>query len=131
MGALAITNDDQKWKMLLHLAGPKTFKEFETLESSGTTYDDARTKLNEHFKPKVILDYEVSFFRSMRQKKNETLDQYLDRLCEQISKREFSQINKELKSHIITTTTDTTLCQERLARHFEYLRLSDGRRPQQ
>ncbi len=38
--------------MLLHLAWPKTFEEFKTLKSTGTTYDNARTKLNKHLKPK-------------------------------------------------------------------------------
>ena len=112
MGALAITNDGRLRKMLLHLVGPRTFKEFQTLTETGTTFDEAKAKLTAHFKPKVVVEYEESVFRNMTQKKGEKIDSYHVRLRQQATRCSFDSIDKELKSHIIRTTTDSRLRQK-------------------
>lgn len=110
MGALDISDDTRKRKMLLHLIGPNSFEDFQTFTETGTDFETAKEKLGAHFKPKVIVDYEISVFRAMKQKKNETIDQYNVRLQQQASRCDFGDgKNKEVKRHIVTTTSDSRL----------------------
>ena len=59
---IGITNDVQERNTLLHLARIETQEIFETLQDTGNTYDQAITKLNEHFNVKKNIPFERSVF---------------------------------------------------------------------
>ncbi|XP_064631694.1 uncharacterized protein LOC135489983 [Lineus longissimus] len=105
--ALNITDDGRKRALLLHLVGPTTFEEFQTLPNTGTNYATARTKLTNHFKPKVNKEYERIQFRIQRQGEKESIDSYYTRLRQCASTCEFTNIDAEIKTQIIQTMTDS------------------------
>lgn len=109
--ALGIDNDAQKRAILLHMCGPSTHRDFKTLTDTGNDYKTAKTKLQEHFRPQVNVEYEKAKFRSMRQLAGESLAAYHTRLKQQATNCQFANgtLDNELKSHIIQTTTDNKL----------------------
>lgn len=70
--ASGITNDVQKRATLLHLVGIETQEIFETLQDTGNTYNDAITKLDQHFDIKKNVPYERSVFREAKQETGES-----------------------------------------------------------
>ena len=53
---------------------------FETLDDTGTTYDEAKTALNAHFQPQVNVTYQRHLFRKSSQTDTETVSQFVVRL---------------------------------------------------
>ena len=76
--ALAVTEDKQKVSMLLNYVGDDTFEIYENIlnPDEENSYNDVITALDRHFKPKVNHSYETYLFRSMKQKSEETIQQY-------------------------------------------------------
>ena len=109
--ALGIADNTQKRAILLHMCGPLTHRDFKTLANTGADYDTAKTRLTEHFRPQINVEYEKAKFRSMRQLSSETVAAYHTRLKKQAVNCEFGNANldNEIKSHIIQTTTDSKL----------------------
>ena len=79
------------------------------MSQTGTTYNEAKTKLSTFFKPKVNVEYERAVFRHIRQLPNETIDAYHTRLRIAAGSYSFYSMDSEIKSHIIQTTKDTKL----------------------
>ena len=81
---------------------------FDTLPNTG---DYAKTveKLNEYFSPQTNIAYEVYNFRQTKHKDSESLDSYHTRLCQLAKTCEFSNIDTEIKEHIILTCSSNSL----------------------
>jgi hypothetical protein len=103
--AVNITADGRKRAMLLHLVGPRTFDEFDTLPETGTDYATAKAKLQNFFKPKVNVEFEKIQFRMMRQKG--TIDQYHTRLRQAAATCDFADNDCEIKTQLIQTMRDS------------------------
>ena len=106
-----ITVAKRKWALLLHYAGPKVDKIFHTLPNTGDDgdYDTAVAKLNDYFSPQVNTTYEVYNFRQTKQKEGESLDSFHTRLRQLGKTCEFSDVDKEIKEHIILTCSSSSL----------------------
>lgn len=112
--AVDIQDDTRKRKMLLHFVGPQTFEEFSAMPNTGTDYKSAKDTLTKHFCPKVVIDYEISKFRELYQREDESIDSFHIRLREQGNRCDFADTNKEIKSQIILKTKDSALRQKGL-----------------
>ena len=108
---LAVTADKQKVSMLLNYVGDDTFEIYENIlnPDEENSYDDVITALNRHFEPKVNHSYETYLFRSMKQKSEETIQQYYIRLKEQSTKCAFTEADKEIKQQIELHTINNKL----------------------
>jgi hypothetical protein len=63
--ASGIKDDGQKRALLLHLGGPDLRELFETLDSTGNSFEEAREALTKYLTPKVNLIFErYSFFKA-------------------------------------------------------------------
>ena len=73
-----ITVPKRKRVLLLHYAGPKVDKIFDTLPNTGddSDYATAVKRLNECFSPQTNIAYEVYNFHQTKQKDGESLDSY-------------------------------------------------------
>ena len=60
--ASGITNDVQKRAILLHSSGKRVREIFSTLANTGTSYDEACTSLDTHFKPHKNIIYDRWLF---------------------------------------------------------------------
>lgn len=109
LSAIAVNDEGQKRALLLHAVGSTIFDIFVNLPNRGTTYEQAKTALTAYFKPKVNREYERAVFRRMRQESGEKIDAYHTRLRQAAASCEFNDINGEIKSHVIQTTTDSKL----------------------
>ena len=103
-----ITIPKRKRALLLHYAGPDVDEIFDTLSNTGEDNDYATAKLNKYFSPQVNTTYEVYNFRQAKQE-GELLDSYHTRLRQLAKTCEFSDIDKEIKEHIILTCTSSSL----------------------
>ena len=109
MTVIAIQEDGQKKALLLHAVGGNTFDIFMSLANNGTTYNHAKEALTNYFKPKVNKEYERAVFRRLRQETDETIDVYHTRLRKAAANCDFADVDDEIKSHVIQTTTDSKL----------------------
>ena len=109
--ALGVDDNKMKRSTLLHLVGPRTFDEFMTIPNTGgeADYATCKQKLTDHFKPQVNIEYEICKFRRLRQSRDETIDAYQTRCKQQGKLCSFADLDAELKSHILQTTTDSKL----------------------
>ena len=97
--------------MLLHYAGPSVDEIFDTLEDTGDEddYDKAVEKLNDYFKPKANVTYEVYIFRQAKQKEEETIDSFHTRLRQLSRYCAFPDVDKEIKEQIILNCCSNSL----------------------
>ncbi|CAB4044596.1 Retrovirus-related Pol poly from transposon, partial [Paramuricea clavata] len=72
-------------------------------------YEAAVGKLTEYFAPQTNIAYEVYNFRQARQNQGESLDSYHVRLRQLAKTCDFTDIDKEMKEHIILSCTSNTL----------------------
>ena len=72
-------------------------------------YDTAVEQLNAYFSPQTNIAYEVYNFRQTKQKEGEALDSYHTQLRQLAKTCEFSDIDKEIKEHIILTCGSNSL----------------------
>ena len=96
-----------KGSALLHYAGQAVDEILDTLPDTGgdNDYDTAVVKLNGYFSPQTNIAYEVFNVRQSKQNEDESLDSFHTRLRQLAKTYEFSDINKEIKEHIILTCT--------------------------
>ena len=115
-----ITIPKRKRALLLHYAGPDVDEIFDTLPDTGgdNYYDTAFAKLNEYFSPQVNSTYEVYNFRQTKQKEGESLDSYHIPLRQLAKTCGFTNVDKEIKEHIILTCTSTSLQRRVLRENF-------------
>ena len=66
--------------MLLHLAGKDVKEFYKTLKTDDEEYNAEVDKLNNYFKPKVILTYEQYLFKQAKQCKDESIINFVTRL---------------------------------------------------
>ena len=106
-----ITVAKRKQALLLHYAGPDVDEIFDTLPNTGDDgdYDTAVAKLNEYFSPQVNTTYEVYNFRQTKQKEGESLNSFHTRLHQLAKTCKFSDVDKEIKEHIILTSSSSSL----------------------
>jgi hypothetical protein len=115
IAALNVADDGRKRALLLHLVGPRTFEDFQTIPNTGTTYATARTKLTNFFKPKVNVEYERIQFRIQKQLDTESTDAYHTRLRQKAATCGFDNIDREIKSQIIQTMRDSKVRRKALS----------------
>ena len=72
-------------------------------------HNHAKAALTNYFKPKVNKEYERAVFRRLRQETGETIDVYHTRLRKAAASCDFADVDGEIKSHVIQTTTDSKL----------------------
>ena len=111
--ALNITDDKRKRALLLHLAGEAVYDIFDGLvvetpsddsdSGENNVYTLTKRALDEHFSPKKNVEFEIFNFRLARQNSDETTDAYHARLRTLAKYCDFSNVDAELKSHIIQT----------------------------
>jgi len=91
----------RKRALLLNYAGSDVDEIFDTGEDND--YDTAVAKLHDYSSPQVNTTYEVYNFRQAKQKEGELLNSYHTRLRQLAKTCESSDIDKEIKEHIILT----------------------------
>ena len=80
------------------------------MQDSENTYDQAITKLNEHFNIKKNIPYERSVFREAKQETNESLDQFIARLRRLATYCEYgNNVNDEIRDQVIHACKSTKL----------------------
>ena len=80
------------------------------MQDSENTYDQAITKLNEHFNTKKNIPYERSVFREVKQETNESFDQFITRLRVLTTYCEYgNNVNDEVRDEVIHTCKSTKL----------------------
>ena len=106
-----ITVAKRKRALLLHYAGPDVDEIFDTLPNTGndSDYDTAVAKLNEYFSPQANTTYEVYNFRQTKQKEGESLDSFHTRLRQLAKTCDFSDVDKEIKEHIVLKCSSSSL----------------------
>lgn len=77
--ASGISDDAQKRALLLHCAGDEVQDIFGTFQV-GDTYNEAKEKLTEHFRPQMNVTYQRHLFRKQLQNESETVSQFVIRL---------------------------------------------------
>ena len=75
--ASGVTKDEQKCALLLHVAGEEVQDIIETPDNTGTKYDQAFAALSDYFKPRKHISFERHVFRHAKQKKDETIDNFI------------------------------------------------------
>jgi hypothetical protein len=75
--ATGATKDEQKRALLLHVAGEEVQDIIETLDNTGTKYDQAVAALSDYFKPRKHISFERHVFRHAKQKEDETIDNFV------------------------------------------------------
>ncbi len=125
--AANIEDSKRRRALLLHFAGEQVHSIFTTLEEDSTSLEDG-TKgegteghsgldsykiavhlLNSYFQPKKNIDYESYVFRSCKQNPDETLTQFCTRLRKLAATCEFLDVERAIKTQIITATRSTQL----------------------
>ena len=110
--------DDKKRKraLLLHCVGDDVYTIFENIPDNGTDddYDKCKLRLTEYFEPVKNKEYEIYQFRQARQGMSETLDQFHIRLRTLAKYCEFHDVDREIKSQIVQTCTDSECRQKAL-----------------
>ena len=119
MTAMNVTAPARKKAMLLHLAGEGVYGIYDGLivpdvpvdadPTENNVYIAARKALDDHFSPKKNADFEIYNFRLAKQLQHETVDTYHARLRSLAKYCQFTDTDKEIKSHIIQTCVSTRL----------------------
>lgn len=123
--ALNVTDSTRKKALLLHLAGEAVYEIYEGLVVTpvaaeadpevDNVYINLKKALDNHFNPKRNVEFEVYTFRTTQQNKDESTDAYHVRLRAMARYCEFTNLDSELKSHIIQTCTSTRLRRKALS----------------
>ena len=110
--AMKITDNKQKWDLLLYPAGEATQEIFDTLQNTGDDYQMAKQRLEEYFAPRKNVDFQIFQFRQATQLPDETIDQFVTRLRKLAATCEFHDVSREVKATIIQNCAS-----KRLRRH--------------
>ena len=95
----------RKKAILLHFAGPTVHDIYETLSPAtiADNYADTLKVLNDYFLPKKNFEFEIYKFRQTKQEVNGGIDTYYTKLKQLAKYCEFDNIEKEIKSQIISS----------------------------
>lgn len=110
--AANITLEPRKKALLLNLAGEAVIDIFDSLPETGNTYVEALTALDNYFKPKKNVQFEIYNFRQALQRQEETIKEYYSRLRILRTNCEFTDVNAEIKTQILIGTTSESLKKE-------------------
>ena len=108
--AIGVTDDGQKLAMLLHYIGEEVFDIYTNIFVPGTdeTFANAVDVLDNHFKPKAHISYEICKFRNLKQQTDETTQQFYIRVKEHAMKCEFdANLKKKLNNKLNFQRTTT------------------------
>ena len=99
-----ITAPKRKRALLLHFGGDALHKVFDTLDNTGdeNDYGKAKDALQSSFVPKKNVIYETIMFRRLTQNPDENIAQFCTRLRQEADKCEFTDVDRELITQIIT-----------------------------
>ena len=98
--------------MLLHYVGEEVFDIYTNIFVPGTdeNFTNAVEVLDNHFKPKANISYEIYKFRNLKQQTDETTQQFYIRVKEHAMKCEFDgNLEKEIKQQIELSTNNNKL----------------------
>ena len=109
----AITDDNQKAALLLHLSGPDVQDLYETLGTVGDETKKSKTevvidRLNNHFTPLTDKTFERHLFRKIYQG-SDTCDQFLTRLRQSAAKCKFLDEEDQIRGQFIDGCRDKGL----------------------
>ena len=93
---MKITDNKQKCALLLYQAGKATQEIFDTLQNTGDDYQTAKQRLKEYFAPRKNIDCQIFQFHQATQLPDETIDQFIIRLCKLAATCEFHDVSKPL-----------------------------------
>lgn len=79
---------------------------------TGEDFATAKTKLDAYFEPKKSVEFDIFTFRQVRQNPDETTNVYHSRLQQLAATREFTDVDKEIKSKIVQSCTSQRLCRK-------------------
>ena len=116
MTAMDLDDEPKRKKaLLLHYAGGEVYDIYDTFtdaqkgDETEAGYVTLKKSLADHFEPKKHLDFEIFKFRSARQEQNESVDTYCTRLRLLAATCEFGDLERELKTQIISSCTSVRL----------------------
>jgi len=102
--ASVIRDNARQKAIMLHLLGPETERIFDTLTPEDDTYEKAMQILNEHFKQKKNVPFEISVFHKASQKQGESMEQFVTRLRQLSLHCEYAAtLNEQIRDQIIAT----------------------------
>ena len=115
--ATGVTKDEQKRALLLHVAGEEVQDIIETLDNTGTKYDQAVAALSDYFKPRKHISFERHVFRHAKQKDDETIDNFIVRLSKLSISCEYTVDQKEdmIRDQVVDGCKSTELRRKLLA----------------
>jgi hypothetical protein len=99
--ATAMTKDERKKALLLHYAGRRVHEVYMDIAGTSDDYATCRKLLQEHFQPKINVEFEIHAFRSCHQMKKEKFEQYIVRLRAMASTCNFTNKDSEIKQQLI------------------------------
>ena len=90
---------------MLQFVGESVSDIFDMVPDNGTDteFNKAVDKLNDYFMPQVKREYEVFKFHQCEQTVNKFIDNYCTRLRELAASCQFHDVNREIKTQIITS----------------------------
>ena len=100
--------------LLLYYAGEEVGDIFKTLAEMGEDFAMAKEKLTEYFNPKRKVEYQVYTFRRAKQNPGESMNAYHSRLHQLTTTCQFADVNKEIKSQIVSSCSSQRLCRKAL-----------------
>jgi hypothetical protein len=114
-----VTKDEQTRALLLHVAGEEVQDIIETLDNTGTKYDQAVAALpvSDYFKPRKHISFERHVFRHAKQKEDETIDNFIVRLSKLSVSCEYTVDQKEdmIRDQVVDGCKSTELRRKLLA----------------
>ena len=116
-----ITAPKRKRALLFHFGGEALHKVFDTLENTGDENDYVKAKdaLQSHFVPKKNIIYETIMFRRLTQQSEENVAQFCTRLRQEADKCEFTDLDRELITQIITGCRSSSFRRRALERQLK------------
>ena len=112
-----MANETQKLDTLLYLVGPDVSDIYDTMAKTTNSFDEAVTLLTAHFQPLKNLDFEYFSFGQIRQKSNESMDDFVVRLREAGKRCEYvATLDAEIKKQIISGCRSESLKETILAK---------------
>ena len=111
--ASGINNVDQKKALLLHIAGKEVREIYRAMPANADdvvdTYDNIIRKLDDYFKPKKNLSYEIYVFKKAKQLEDEDAATYITKLRTLAESCEYQDINVEIRDQFIVTCESVKL----------------------
>ena len=100
--AFEIESDKRRKALLLHSAGEEIFQIYSSFTNKDALkYNEVTQQISEYFTPRKCVEFEVYKFRTLRQKEEETIDEFYARLRNSSTHCDFHDRDLEIKMQII------------------------------